>query len=81
MAAGSDGPKLAMTAELWNKVRALFHAALEQPPPERDEFLRRQCGEDSRLYAEQSSAFIESTQDGNGNHFYFQSGATPATRL
>jgi eukaryotic-like serine/threonine-protein kinase len=52
MAAGSDGPKLAMTAELWHKVRALFHAALEQPPPERDEFLRRQCGEDSRLYAE-----------------------------
>src|SRR5690349_24280559 len=41
-----------MTPEHWHKVTAIFHAALEQPSSEVDEFLRRQCGEDAALYSE-----------------------------
>ncbi|MCC6348321.1 MAG: serine/threonine protein kinase [Candidatus Eisenbacteria bacterium] len=38
-------------AEAWERVQALFHAALERPAGERDLFLRGACGSDTALLA------------------------------
>jgi serine/threonine-protein kinase len=36
----------------WSRIGELFHAALEQPPEERDRFLARECGDDTALLSE-----------------------------
>lgn len=41
-----------MDSTRWNKVQALFEAALERQPAERDKFLRNACAGDSNLYEE-----------------------------
>lgn len=38
-------------AEAWERVQALFHAALERPAGERGLFLRGACGSDTALLA------------------------------
>jgi len=53
-----------MSPERWHKVTAIFHAALEQPSAEVDEFLRRQCGDDARLYSEVRGMLERHTQSG-----------------
>jgi eukaryotic-like serine/threonine-protein kinase len=40
------------TLEAWGRVKALFAAALEQPPPRRATFLAEACGADKQLQAE-----------------------------
>ena len=44
-----------MSAVEWERVRALFQAALEQPQGTRDIFLTRACGGDERLRSEVAS--------------------------
>ena len=44
----SDG----LTAQQWHRVRALFEAAMERGPEEREEFLRVECGEDQEVIGE-----------------------------
>ncbi|MCU0246487.1 MAG: hypothetical protein MUC42_07925, partial [Bryobacter sp.] len=41
-------------SELFRKAERLFEQALERPRAERAQFLRRQCGDDDRLFAEVS---------------------------
>lgn len=54
-------------AEKQNKLEEIFNSALERSPGERDEFLRRACGQDEKLRSEiesllgrYDSAFLES---------------------
>ena len=39
-----------LSIERWEQIDALFDAALDQPPAERDAFLRARCGDDAELY-------------------------------
>ena len=41
-----------MKADRWNRVQALFDAALDQPTAERLSFLRQACGGDADLLEE-----------------------------
>src|SRR5215470_16761068 len=46
----SETPIDAMTDQAyWNRVKALFHAALERLPRERDAFLQQACGDDRTM--------------------------------
>ena len=44
-----------MTAERWQQVRAIFHAAVESEPSVRAELLRERCGDDEELRREVES--------------------------
>ena len=44
-----------MTAERWQRVKAIFHAAVETDPEARAEFLRESCGNDEELRNEVES--------------------------
>jgi tetratricopeptide (TPR) repeat protein/class 3 adenylate cyclase/tRNA A-37 threonylcarbamoyl transferase component Bud32 len=48
----------------WERVRALFAAALERPPAERASFLARECGADAAL--EREVAALVAAHDGSG---------------
>lgn len=39
-----------ISRERWKQIDALFDAALDRPPSERDAFLREQCDDDPELY-------------------------------
>ena len=41
-----------ITPEQWERIRALFHNALELPPDERAEFLREHSGGDEAIRRE-----------------------------
>jgi len=41
-----------MTPERWHRVTEIFHAALDRPDSQVEEFLRAQCGDDAGLYSE-----------------------------
>jgi len=41
-----------VSPEGWDRIRTLFHAALELPEPDRRDFLRARCGEDRETLAE-----------------------------
>ncbi|HUR32545.1 MAG TPA: hypothetical protein VM032_02040 [Vicinamibacterales bacterium] len=41
-----------MTGDRWQRVEALFHAALQQPPERREEYLEDACGGDRELTRE-----------------------------
>jgi hypothetical protein len=55
MAAAVPPPDRAAMAERWARVDALFHAALDRAPDERDRFLHHACGGDTVLVAEVES--------------------------
>lgn len=46
-----------MTSENWAKVKEIFHAALELPKNEREEFIESACGTDKNLLTEVNSLF------------------------
>ena len=55
-----------MRKERWRRMADLFQQALEIPPEERDDFLRRACGEDLRLRRAVESLL---TADGEAGDF------------
>jgi serine/threonine protein kinase len=44
-----------MTIDRWNRIEEIFQGALEQPLPERSEFIARACGDDEELRSEVES--------------------------
>jgi hypothetical protein len=38
-----------MTPELWQRLKPLFHAALEKDPQDREAFIEGACGDDLKL--------------------------------
>ena len=52
-----------MDSARWEQVQALFHDAVDLPPPERDRYLRAACNGDSSLIAEVLT-FIEEDKRG-----------------
>ncbi len=42
----------AVSAERWERIKALFEAALSQAPEQREAFLTKECGSDASLHAE-----------------------------
>jgi hypothetical protein len=58
-------------AERWQRVEAVFHAALEHAPGERLAYLRGSCGGDLELQREvESGSVLEVLQKG-GESWYF----------
>ena len=53
-----------MNPDRWKQVDDLFQAVLEQPPEERDAFLRRACGPDEQLEREVRSLLSSQQQVG-----------------
>ncbi|HEY3743864.1 MAG TPA: serine/threonine-protein kinase [Bryobacteraceae bacterium] len=47
-----DATTKALTPERWQRIESLFHAALEMPEAERDDFLRRSCVDDGEMFTE-----------------------------
>src|SRR5687767_5773811 len=54
-----------MNAERWDRIKAVFQAALERAPHERAEFLRETCGADGGLYTEVESLLSAHELAGN----------------
>jgi serine/threonine protein kinase len=54
-----------MNPDRWKQVDDLFQAVLEQPPEERDAFLRRACGPDEQLEREVRSLLSSQQQAGS----------------
>jgi len=54
-----------MEADRWKQVDRLLQSALEHPPAERGEFLRRACGEDAELEREVRSLLTSQEQAGS----------------
>src|SRR5438094_698722 len=54
-----------MDSELWKRIDDLLHAALEQPPAGRDDFLRQACAGDQALEAEVRSLLASQQKAGN----------------
>ena len=50
-----------MTAERWQHIERLYHAALARPPAERVAFLRDACGEDGELRQEVESLLAQAS--------------------
>jgi eukaryotic-like serine/threonine-protein kinase len=57
-----------MTPEGWDKLTAIFHAALELPASEVDGFLRLQCEGDTRLYSELREMLEQDSHSGILDH-------------
>jgi tetratricopeptide (TPR) repeat protein len=53
-----------MTPERWRRVNELFHAVQERPAPQRADFLRAECGEDTALISEVRRMLREDSQSG-----------------
>ena len=54
-----------MTPERWQKVKEIFHAALDQPLAERTQFIARACADDDELRKEVESLLSSSEKDGS----------------
>jgi predicted Ser/Thr protein kinase len=54
-----------MNPQRWERLKPLFHGALEQPPSERAEWLRRECPDDASLRAE-AAALVVSHETAGG---------------
>src|SRR6516225_9355361 len=54
-----------MEADRWKQVDRLLQSALEHPPAERGEFLRRACGEDAELEREVRSLLTSQERAGS----------------
>ena len=54
-----------MTPERWQKVRGIFHSALQHPPAERSAFLTSACGRDEALRKEVESLLHADEKDGS----------------
>jgi eukaryotic-like serine/threonine-protein kinase len=54
-----------MTPERWQKVKEIFHAALDKPAPERTAFIAQACGGDEDLRKEVESLLTSSAKDGS----------------
>lgn len=57
-----------MTPELWERLKPLFYAAIQQPPEHREQFITEACGSDSELRQELTAlinASDENTASGN----------------
>ena len=52
-----------MTDERWPRVKALFQAAVERPPAERDAFLAAATGDDDALRQEVASLLTSDTSN------------------
>ena len=52
-----------MTDDRWRRVKALFQAAVERPPAERDAFLAAHAGGDEALRREVESLLASDTND------------------
>ncbi len=52
-----------MTEDRWQRVKALFEAAVERPPAERTAFLAAAAGEDDALRGEVESLLAADTRD------------------
>ena len=52
-----------MTSERWPRVKALFEAAVERPPAEREAFLAAAAGDDEALRREVESLLASDTSD------------------
>src|ERR1043165_4847986 len=53
-----------MTPERWQKVKEIFHAALDKPAAERSVFVAQACGGDDELRKEVESLLASSEKDG-----------------
>jgi tetratricopeptide (TPR) repeat protein/tRNA A-37 threonylcarbamoyl transferase component Bud32 len=53
-----------MNPERWHRVTEIFHAAVEQQPSQKDQFLRDACGDDAELYAEVRHMLQEHARSG-----------------
>jgi serine/threonine-protein kinase len=51
------------TSERWQRVEALYHSALQQPPGERATFLRDACGDDEALRRDVESLLAQPASD------------------
>ena len=51
-----------MPSRDWKQVKAIFHEALRQEPPEREAFLQKTCGDDIELRIEVESLLISLTE-------------------
>ena len=54
-----------MTPERWQKVKEIFHAALDRPPVEQSAFIARACNGDDELRREVESLLASSERDGS----------------
>jgi hypothetical protein len=54
---------LTVTGDRWQRVKALFQAAVEHPPEERDAFLSSATGGDAELRREVESLLASDAQD------------------
>lgn len=52
-----------MDPDRWARAKAVFHAALDRPREEREEFVRRMCSDDSAVYAEVASLLASHRSD------------------
>jgi tetratricopeptide (TPR) repeat protein len=66
-----------MTPERWQKLTAIFHAALELPASEVDGFLRLQCEGDTRLYSELREMLEQHSHSGILDHPLTPSAGSP----
>src|SRR6187397_3527231 len=55
-----------MTDDRWQRVKALFQAAVERPPGERTAFLASEAGDDDQLRGEVESLLAADTGDAGG---------------
>jgi tetratricopeptide (TPR) repeat protein len=65
-----------MDPERWKRIDSLLHAALERPPAEREEFLRKACAGDEGLEQEVQSLLASDQQAGS-----FLDSPAPAAEL
>ena len=59
----SSAPRLAVTDERWQRVKAMFQAAVERPAAERDAFLAAAAGDDEALRREVESLLASDAAD------------------
>jgi eukaryotic-like serine/threonine-protein kinase len=52
-------------AERWERIQALFHAALEMPEPEQASFVRGECGQDEELATDVLALLEEDARGGS----------------
>jgi eukaryotic-like serine/threonine-protein kinase len=55
----------AMTPHLWQRLKPLYHAALETPEPERGQFIAEVCGDDNEL-REELAALVRANDEQTG---------------
>jgi len=67
-----------MTPERWQRVKEIFHSALQLAPGERSAFLAEQCGKDEGLRREVESLLASHEKPGRGSYAVSTLGAAYA---